>query len=469
MLIPLRHGEPIRFGAEGGSKGVVIDSQRGAHIVDVADVGEDALLVHDETRDDPSVAFMLSRLARGPHEPTPDRRVPRRGAPRLRRGRRAPDRGGAGRAGPRRPGHAAALGRHLGGQLSPPGCATTGRSVPAGCPSRCASSPSPSRGRRTTTCWPSPARPRRSASARSSGPTTTWRWRRRLEPGPTDAWVTLAGLARDTERIRLGTLVTAATFRLPGPLAIAVAQVDAMSGGRVELGLGTGWYEQEHAAYGIPFPPLGERFDRLEEQLAVVTGLWETPAGERFSFDGAHYQLADSPALPKPVQSPRPPVSSSAAGASRTPRAGRPLRRRVQRAVPAAGRRGPQVDGRARRLRGRRRPGHDDVVGGAGRVLRRGRGRLRRRAAAIGHDRRRAAHGAAGTVAEVVDGSARFAEAGAERIYLQVLDLHDLDHLRLVAAGCGARERGRRPAGRADPPASARRRSGRRARRSCAG
>ncbi|MBN2621795.1 MAG: LLM class flavin-dependent oxidoreductase, partial [Acidimicrobiales bacterium] len=116
------------------------------------------------------------------------------------------------------------------------------------------------------------------------------------EPGPTDAWITLAGLARETERIRLGTLVTAGTFRLPGPLAIAVAQVDAMSGGRVELGLGTGWFEQEHTAYGIPFPPLGERFDRLEEQLAIVTGLWQAPGGERFSFDGAHYRLADSPA-----------------------------------------------------------------------------------------------------------------------------------------------------------------------------
>ena len=98
-------------------------------------------------------------------------------------------------------------------------------------------------------------------------------------PGPTDAWVTLAGLARETSRIRLGTLVTSATFRLPGPLAISVAQVDQMSGGRVELGLGAGWFEDEHTAYGIPFPPLGERFDRLEEQLAIITGLWSTPAG----------------------------------------------------------------------------------------------------------------------------------------------------------------------------------------------
>src|SRR5665213_1983890 len=123
-------------------------------------------------------------------------------------------------------------------------------------------------------------------------------------PGPTDAWITLAGLARDTNRIRLGTLLTAATFRVPGPLAITVAEVDAMSGGRVELGLGAGWFEEEHAAYGIPFPPVGERFDRLEEQLAIVTGLWTTPVGETFSYSGAHYQLADSPALPKPDQEP---------------------------------------------------------------------------------------------------------------------------------------------------------------------
>src|SRR6185295_2551749 len=127
-------------------------------------------------------------------------------------------------------------------------------------------------------------------------------------PGPTDSWVTLGALARETSRIRLGTLVTSATFRLPGPLAIAVAQVDAMSRGRVELGLGSGWFAAEHEAYGIPFPGLGERFDRLTEQLEIITGLWGTLPGERFSFTGAHYTVTDSPALPKPVQQPRPPV-----------------------------------------------------------------------------------------------------------------------------------------------------------------
>src|SRR5215813_14256123 len=138
--------------------------------------------------------------------------------------------------------------------------------------------------------------------------------------GPTDAWITLGALATATSRIRLGTLVTSATFRLPGLLAIGVAQVDEMSGGRVELGLGAGWFEAEHAAYGIPFPGVVERFDRLEEQLAIITGLWETPAGKTFSFEGAYYPLTDSPALPKPVQRPHPPIVVGGHGPRRTPR-----------------------------------------------------------------------------------------------------------------------------------------------------
>ncbi len=139
-------------------------------------------------------------------------------------------------------------------------------------------------------------------------------------PGPSDAWITLAGIARETSTIRLGTLVTSATFRHPGPLAITVAGVDAMAGGRVELGLGAGWYEDEHTAYGIPFPPVVERFERLEEQLAVVTGLWATPEGGSFTFEGQHYRLVDSPGLPKPVQRPGPPVIVGGHGAKRTPR-----------------------------------------------------------------------------------------------------------------------------------------------------
>lgn len=139
-------------------------------------------------------------------------------------------------------------------------------------------------------------------------------------PGPTDAWITLAGLARDTSTIRLGTLVTPVTFRHPGPLAIAVAQVDQMSGGRVELGLGTGWFDAEHDAYGLTFPPIGERFALLEEQLAIISGLWETPMGQTFDFTGKHYTVRDSPALPKPVQQPRPPIVIGGGGPTRTPR-----------------------------------------------------------------------------------------------------------------------------------------------------
>ena len=139
------------------------------------------------------------------------------------------------------------------------------------------------------------------------------------QPGPTDSWTTLAALARETSTIRLGTLVTPATFRLPGPLAIAVAQVDAMSGGRVELGLGAGWFDTEHAAYGIPFGTFGERFERLTEQLEIITGLWSTPAGKTFDHEGHHYRLQDSPALPKPVQQPHPPLILGGAGPKRTP------------------------------------------------------------------------------------------------------------------------------------------------------
>ena len=139
-------------------------------------------------------------------------------------------------------------------------------------------------------------------------------------PGPTDAWVTLGALAAATTRVRLGSLVSPVTFRHPGPLAIAVAQVDQMSGGRIELGIGTGWFDAEHTAYGVPFPPLGDRFAMLEEQLAIITGLWTTRVGERFSFTGKHYTVTDSPALPKPAQQPRPPVIIGGGGQKRTPR-----------------------------------------------------------------------------------------------------------------------------------------------------
>jgi F420-dependent oxidoreductase-like protein len=255
-------------------------------------------------------------------------------------------------------------------------------------------------------------------------------------PGPTDAWLTLAGLARETSRIRLGTLMTAATFRLPGPLAIAVAQVDQMSGGRVELGIGSGWFEAEHEAYGIPFPDLGERFDRYEEQLAVITGLWSTPPGETFDFAGEHYRLSGSPALPKPVQEGGIPLLVGGSGPRRTPRlAARyaqefnvPFMSAAENARLFAGVRDAcEQVGRA----------PSSMTCSSALVLCVGRddAELARRAAAIGRevDELRE-HGVAGSPAEAVDVLGRYAEAGASRVYLQVLDLADLDHLDLVAA-----------------------------------
>jgi len=256
------------------------------------------------------------------------------------------------------------------------------------------------------------------------------------EPGPTESWVTLAGLARDTERIRLGTMVTAATFRLPGPLAIAVATVDAMSGGRVELGLGAGWFEDEHRAYGVPFPSTRERFDRLEEQLAIVTGLWTTPVGERFDFQGRHYQLSDSPALPKPVQRPRPPVIVGGFGKRRTPALAARYADEFNVAFAPLGDFRTLVAAVAEACE---RAGRDpsSMTWSTAQVLCCGEDEeaYRRRAAAIGRepDQLRAT-ALAGTVAEVTDKLGTFADGGAQRVYLQVLDLSDLDHLRLVAA-----------------------------------
>ncbi|WP_367320321.1 LLM class F420-dependent oxidoreductase [Streptomyces sp. HUAS ZL42] len=252
-------------------------------------------------------------------------------------------------------------------------------------------------------------------------------------PGPTDAWITFAGLARETRRIRLGTLMTAGTFRLPGVLAIQVAQVDQMSGGRVELGLGAGWFEEEHKAYGIPFPK--ERFGRLEEQLEIVTGLWGTKPGDTFDFHGKFYDLTDSPALPKPAQE-KIPVLIGGHGATRTPRLAARFADefnmpfgsiedserqfgRVRAAAEEAGRRA------------------DDLVYSNVLVACVGKDdqEVARRAAAIGREvDELKANGLAGTPAEVVDKIGRYAGIGSRRIYLQVLDLDDLDHLELISA-----------------------------------
>jgi F420-dependent oxidoreductase-like protein len=256
-------------------------------------------------------------------------------------------------------------------------------------------------------------------------------------PGPTDTWTTLAGLARDTTTIRLGTLVTSATFRHPGLLAVQVAQVDQMSGGRVELGLGAGWFEQEHSAFGIPFPGSpGERFDRLEEQLAIITGLWQTTVGERFSYDGRYYTLVDSPALPKPAQNPVPMVIGGK-GTRRTPELA--VRYASDFNLPFV-----TVQESARLFENAAL-----VAGAAGRDLTsltfsnaltvcagRDDREVRRRASAIGMDLEELRNsGLAGSPDEIVDKIGEYAGAGTSRIYLQVLDLHDLDHLELIASG----------------------------------
>jgi F420-dependent oxidoreductase-like protein len=254
-------------------------------------------------------------------------------------------------------------------------------------------------------------------------------------PGPTDSWVTLGALARETSTIRLGTMVTAATFRYPGPLAIQVAQVDQMSGGRVELGIGSGWYDGEHAAYGIPFPSQNERFERLEEQLAIVTGLWTTPVGERFSHQGKHYTLTDSPALPKPAQSPRPPVIVGGWGGKRTPRLAAQHADEFNVPFPPLPAFRPAVDTvRAACEANDRDPDTMRFSAALTACVGRDEAEFLRRAEAIGqapdHLRENAL---GGTVAEVTEKLAGFAAAGASRAYLQILDLHDLDHLRLIA------------------------------------
>jgi len=255
-------------------------------------------------------------------------------------------------------------------------------------------------------------------------------------PGPTDSWVTLAGLARETERIRLGTLVSAATFRYPGPLAIAVAQVDEMSAGRIELGLGTGWFDAEHSAYGIPFPGLAERFGRLEEQLEIVTGLWETPVGKTYSFGGSYYTLTESPALPKPVQRPRPPILIGGHGPRRTPRLAARFADEYNVVFVSPEETGAAF-GRVRDACAAAGRDPASLVYSAGQTVCCGRtaAEVARRAAAIGQDPAElAATGLAGSPAQVVDKLGRFAAIGASRMYLQVLDLHDLGHLELIAA-----------------------------------
>ncbi|WP_270353494.1 LLM class F420-dependent oxidoreductase [Microbacterium testaceum] len=253
-------------------------------------------------------------------------------------------------------------------------------------------------------------------------------------PGPTDAWTTLAGLARETSRIRLGTLVSSVTYRVPSILAIQVAQVDAMSGGRAELGLGTGWFEREHAAYGIPFPP--KRFDLLEEQLQVVTGLWQTPDAETFSFDGAHYRLDEAPALPKPTQS-RVPVIVGGGGPKRTPALAARyatefnigfVAEDVVAEKFAVVRAACEAEGRD--------PATLKLSVALPTIVGRDDAEIDRRAAAIGRTRAQFDDGAniIGTPAQVAEKVERLRALGAERVYFQLMDLRDVEHADLVGA-----------------------------------
>jgi F420-dependent oxidoreductase-like protein len=258
-------------------------------------------------------------------------------------------------------------------------------------------------------------------------------------PGPTDAWVTLGALARETTSIRIGTLLTCATFRHPAVTAISVAQVDQMSGGRVDFGLGAGWFGAEHTAYGIPFGTPRERFDRLEEQLQVITGLWATPVGERFSYTGKHYQLSEAPALPKPTQRPGPPVIVGGRGPKRTPElAARyadefnlPFTPPEQSAVQYA-----RVQAACESV-GRAELGKPPLVLSIGLAIACGRtpAEVQRRLSAMTEVSALPPEGAVhGSPEQVIDALSRYAEIGTTKIYVRLRDLSDLDHLDLLAA-----------------------------------
>jgi len=254
-------------------------------------------------------------------------------------------------------------------------------------------------------------------------------------PGPTDAWVTLGALARETSRIRIGTLVSSATLRLPGPMAIIAAQVDEMSGGRLDFGLGAGWYEREHLSYGVDFPAPPERFARLAEQLDIITGLWATPIGERFTYHGTYYRLDDAPALPKPRQQPRPPIILGGRGPRRTPALvakyadeyNMPFKSVAEAAVLYK-----NVLAACERI-GRTRP----LVLSAGIVVACGRSDAEavRRAAPL-HEKSALPpeDPVVGPPSLVVDRLAEFAAIGVTRVHLRLTEITDLDHLELIGA-----------------------------------
>ena len=230
--------------------------------------------------------------------------------------------------------------------------------------------------------------------------------------------------------------MTSATFRLPGMLAVQVAEVDAMSGGRVELGIGAGWFEAEHASYGVPFPGVEERFDRFEEQLAIITGIWRTTEGERFSYKGRHYQLEDCPALPRPAQRPHPPIIIGGSGLRRTPglaatyagefnvgfKSVELAQQQIERVRTACVKVGRDPSSLVYSVAAALGVGEDEAE-------------ARRRGAASGNDYAalRAGVGLVGTVEEAVERLKVYEAMGVSRFYMQFNDLRDLDQLDLVA------------------------------------
>jgi alkanesulfonate monooxygenase SsuD/methylene tetrahydromethanopterin reductase-like flavin-dependent oxidoreductase (luciferase family) len=254
-------------------------------------------------------------------------------------------------------------------------------------------------------------------------------------PGYTDAWITLAGLACQTRSIRLGTLVSPVTFRAVGTFVVIATQIDQMSGGRVEVGVGAGWYEPEHRAYGVPFPPVGSRYDLFEDQLAILHGVWSAPPGTTFEYTGRTCSVSLEADTLRPVQLPHPPIVMGGAGGPRSARLAAAFAdeyntsdRRVAetRRIHDAVRRACE--------RGGRDP--STMVWSAEQVVCCGRTEadITRRAAAIRRDvAELRENGLAGTPDEVLEKLGRFAENGVDRFYLQVLDLSDLDHLRFIA------------------------------------
>jgi F420-dependent oxidoreductase-like protein len=265
------------------------------------------------------------------------------------------------------------------------------------------------------------------------------------ERGALDAWTTLSALAAVTERIRLGTMVSPVTFRHPALLAKAVVTADHVSGGRVELGMGAGWFEREHRAFGFPFPPDSERIEILSEQVEIVHRLWDRDEDE-VSFEGSHYRLESCPAMPKPVQVPHPPLilgggagPRAAALAARwadeynitssSPEDAAAARGRLSAACEAIGR-----DANTLRL---------SLMTGV--VVGRDRRELEARASALMQREgesgdpaaaieRWSAEGFAGTVDQVLERLADYAEAGVQRVMLQHLVHEDLETVELIGA-----------------------------------